>query len=363
MPSRPGLPLHDPRRRGAVRLVVLVALACALALAVELVPRGSPHAAGRAPRVERGGWPLGLELEIAGETALVAPTEEAVRLGERLFFDADLSRDRTVSCASCHDPARAFAGKERFSAGVEGRVGTRNAPAIANRLMGRMQFWDGRAADLVAQVRGPMMAPLEMDMDEELLLERLGKSEYGEAFQRAFGAPPSLELASRAIAAFESTLVTGDAPFDRHEWLGQLDALSESARRGLALFRGAGRCTLCHTGTNFTDELFHDVGLAGTGDLGRRAVTGSEADHKAFKTPSLRNVALTAPYMHDGSLATLEDVLEHYVRGGAEPGSELVPLTLDETQKGDLIAFLESLTGPVRSVRVEDLEAKLAELR
>jgi len=310
----------------------------------------------------RSGWPLGLELERALEAEGLAPSEAGVALGRRLFFDPALSRDRSVSCASCHDPRHAFAGTERVSTGVAGRVGGRNAPTLVNRVAGLAHFWDGRADDLVEQALGPLFAPLEMDMDEALVLERLAEQGYAREFRAVYGQDPSLALLARALAEFELTLLSGDAPFDRHEWLGEEEALDASARRGLALFRGQARCTLCHTGTNFSDEQFHHVGTA-AGDDGRLAVTGDEADRGRFKTPTLRNVALTAPYMHDGQLATLAEVVAHYARGEPHAGSELEPLELDAGEQADLVAFLESLTGTVCSVWVADLEEKLASLR
>ena len=312
-------------------------------------------------RVVRAAWPLGLEFDRPPVGRVPVVSAGVVALGERLFFDTRFSKDRTLSCASCHDPEASFAGVEARAVGLGGHVGRRNAPAVFNRLLGASQFWDGRADRLQDQVLGPLYDPGEMGMDEALVLERLGEAGYPRAFQRAFGESPSIELFVEAVAVFEMTLVSAGSAFDAFEWNGDRDALSASAQRGLDLFRGKGRCTLCHTGTNLTDEDYHDVGIGV--DEGRFQVSGREEDRRRFKTPTLRNVALTAPYMHDGSMATLEDVIEHYDRGGESELSELVPLGLEEVEKEDLIAFLQALTAPVVSVRPQDLEERLAAFR
>jgi cytochrome c peroxidase len=222
---------------------------------------------------------------------------------------------------------------------------------VLNAAFNRFQFWDGRAPSLEVQAAGPMMAAAEMNMpSEQEVVDRLRADEsYRSAFLEVFGGSPSLDTVTKAIAAYERTLVTPDGPFDRYA-RGEKRALAGAEKRGLLLFVGKAACTQCHRGPNFADDKFHRIGLADPADQGRFAVTHREEDRGAFKTPSLRNVALTAPYMHDGSLASLEAVVDFYDRGGdAKPGrSELIfPLELSAAEKADLVAFLKSLTGRI----------------
>lgn len=306
-------------------------------------------------------FPLGLEpsFEVPQYNRM---TVEKVTLGRRLFFDPNLSKDRSISCATCHDPAQAFSNGEAFAQGVGGTIGSRNVPSIVNRLFGRTQFWDGRALSLESQVLGPLLNPAEMAMDEKRLMKRLrADAVYQKLFQQAFDSEPTLDGMIQAIAAFERTLLSGATPFDRYEWDGEKNALNERAKRGLVLFRGKARCSMCHIGTNFTDEDFHNLGAGkgdGLKDPGRSQVTKNSADFGKFKTPTLRNVALTAPYMHDGSLATLEEVIAFYDRGGSPNpylDKEIKSLNLTVEEKADLLEFLKSLTGPIISVNVEAL--------
>ena len=309
--------------------------------------------------------PLGLEpdFEVPLQNSM---TPEKVALGKRLFFDKELSRDRSMSCGTCHDPAKGFSNGLAFAQGVSGAIGTRNVPSIVNRLFGRSQFWDGRAASLESQAKEPLFNPDEMAMDDQLLLERLGSDTYYDLFQEAFGGEPTLENLLKAIAAFERTLVSGSTAFDRYEWNGEKTALSNGAVRGIALFRGKARCSTCHIGSNFTDDKFHNLGAgegAGQNDPGRAAVTKRSEDFGRFKTPTLRNITLTAPYMHDGSMKTLGEVIAFYDRGGrANPNLdiEIKPLELTDDEKSDLLEFLKSLTGPIVSVSAETLK-ELAE--
>ena len=306
--------------------------------------------------------PLGLEpdFEVPHHNRMTA---EKVALGKRLFFDKNLSKDRSISCGTCHDPAKGFSNGEAFAKGVSGRLSRRNVPSIINRLFGQTHFWDGRAETLESQVQGPLFNPDEMAMDEDLLVERLQADiAYYQLFQQAFGAKPALDGAIKAIAAFERTLVSGSTAFDRYEWNGEITALSDSAVRGITLFRGKARCSTCHIGSNFTDDKFHNLGAgegAGQNDPGRAAITKKSEDFGRFKTPTLRNITLTAPYMHDGSLATLEEVIAFYDRGGRPNPNldiEVKSLELTDTEKADLLEFLKSLTGPVISVSAEELE-------
>ncbi len=279
-------------------------------------------------------------------------TAAKVELGRRLFFETLLSYDRKVSCATCHDPARGFADGRSLGIGFAGKALGRNSPTVLNAAFNNLQFWDGRASSLEEQAAGPIMAAAEMHMSSEReVVRRLSNlSQYRSAFQEVFGGPPSLKAVARAIAAFERTLVTRDCAFDRYA-AGNKGALSDPQKRGLLLFVGKAGCTQCHLGRNFTDDKFYRIGLpTSRRDAGRFAVTRVEEDRGAFKTPSLRNVALTAPYMHDGSVPTLEQVVDLYDRGGdVREGlsDRILPLELTTPEKADLVAFLQSLTGAV----------------
>jgi len=284
----------------------------------------------------------------------------AVALGKKLFFSPVLSVDRSLSCASCHNPGNGFADPRATSPGVNGVRGDRNAPSVWNAAYWSSQFWDGRAATLEEQAGGPMMNSKEMGHSSRGVVSSVeGDPELRRLIAAAYGDDTvTLERITRAIAAFERTLVRGNSPFDRFFFGGDKTALSEEAQRGLALFRGKAKCALCHTIEKdhalFTDQKFHNLGVgmdpAGNLlDLGRYTVTKREEDRGAFRTPSLRNIAETAPYMHDGSLKTLKEVVDFYVGGGnANPQLDplLQPLTsFTRQERSDLVAFLESLTG------------------
>lgn len=274
--------------------------------------------------------PLGLDLymPVPEDNPL---TVEKIDLGRRLFFDTRLSRDGSVACATCHDPARAFADSSAVAVGVFGRTGRRNAPALINRGYGRAFFWDGRSRTLDEQVVKPIEDPNEMD------------SSQADAAARA-GVSPG-ELAS-ALASYVRSILSGNSPFDRFV-NGDRNALSGDEQAGLQIFRGKGNCVACHVGPNFTDERLHNTGIAWR--EGRFADAG--AGRGEFKTPTLREIARTAPYMHDGSLATLEDVIELYDGGGRSNPSidpEIRPLKLTGTEKMQLLAFLRSLSGEVQ---------------
>jgi cytochrome c peroxidase len=291
-------------------------------------------------------------LEIPDDNRL---TSAKIDLGERLFFDPVLSRTRRISCASCHQPSLAFADSVQLSRGVDGRRGRRNAPAILNRPYGSTFFWDGRAESLEAQVLEPIRDPLEMDLAlDELLLRLRASPRYLRAFTDAFADGLTEANVARALASYLRTLRSGDSPFDRSR-TGDATALSAAAQRGRALFTGKAGCFICHFGPNLTDERFHNTGVAArTSDVGRYAVTRENDDRGAFKTPTLREVARTPPYMHDGSLPTLEAVVDFYDRGGhTNPGldPEIRPLGLSEAEKQDLIAFLRALSGTLSAAR------------
>jgi cytochrome c peroxidase len=297
--------------------------------------------------------PLGLDayMPVPDDNPITGPK---IALGRRLFFDRRLSADGSLSCASCHDPAAAFADRKRVSTGVFGRTGTRNAPALINRGYGAAFFWDGRAATLEEQVLGPIDNPVELGAGVDDAVRRLARDpSYVSGFQRSFDRPPSRTDLARALATYIRSIRAGNAPVDRF-LAGDRNALSAAEQAGLRLFRGKGNCTACHLGPTFSDERFHNTGIAwmtgALGDEGRAAVTGRAADRGAFKTPTLRHVAGTAPYMHDGSLATLDEVIEFYDRGGhpnpyLDP--DLQPLRLMAEEKSALLAFLRALTGRI----------------
>ena len=282
--------------------------------------------------------PLGLDLYMpVPEENPVTP--EKIDLGRRLFFDRRLSRDGSVSCSTCHDPQRAFADDRPIAIGVFGRRGHRNAPALINRGYGRSFFWDGRTSTLEDQVLEPIQDVNEMDLT------------LPEAAARVDLRPREI---SHALASYIRSILSGDAPFDRFV-NGDRAALSAEQHAGLQIFRGKGNCTACHVGPTFTDERFHNTGIAWRGgqmqDDGRFAVTGRAEDRGAFKTPTLRDVARTAPYMHDGSLATLDQVMDYYDRGGnthhgLDPEVRALRLTVAEKQSA--VAFLRSLSGTVQ---------------
>ena len=298
--------------------------------------------------------PLGLDafVPVPADNPLTAAK---AALGKRLFLDPILSADRTVSCASCHDPERAFTDDRPKAVGVFGRVGPRRVPKLVNRGYGRSFFWDGRIPTLEEQVLQPVINSLEMDLTLAEAVERLDSDRsYAEEFDRAFGRGPNEEDLARALASYVRTILSGDSPYDRY-LAGDADALDEAQRRGLEVFRGKGNCVTCHLGPNLTDERFHNTGVGYQGgrfaDDGRLVATGREQDRGAFKTPTLRDVARTPPYMHDGSIATLADVIEDYDKGGTPNPNldpEIRPLDLETAEKTALEAFLRALSGTVR---------------
>ncbi len=301
--------------------------------------------------------PLGLDL-YRPEPADNPTVPATVTLGRRLFRERLLSRDRSLACVDCHRPDRAFTDGRARSVGVYGRRGPRSVPTIVNRAWGTSFFWDGRIATLEEQVLEPILAELEMDLSIEEAVERLRvTSPYPAAFRETFGRDLNRDDLARALAAYVRTIQSGASPYDRYVW-GEPDALSQEAQAGLRLFRGRASCTVCHVGPNFTDEEFHNTGVFWGGqpyDAGRFLVTGATEDTGKFKTPTLREVARTAPYMHDGSIATLEEVVEFYDRGGNDNpfrDRELRPLMLTEDEKEAILAFLQSLSGQI----VEGLE-------
>jgi len=304
--------------------------------------------------------PLGLQADAAYVPAGNPPTEARVELGRLLYFDKRLSADGTVACATCHDPAHGFAEPRATSAGIRQQVGTRNAPTVLNRLFSKEQFWDGRAADLEEQAHGPIVNKIEMGMaSHDACVARLRQVKgYVPLFEKAFGtAEITMARVAQAIASYERRVLTGNSPFDRHQ-VGEHGAMSAAAVRGMAVFNGKGNCATCHAGFNFTDESYHNLGVgmtAKTPDLGRYEITKQDVDRGAFKTPTLRNVTQTAPYMHDGSEKTLRDVVVFYNQGGRPNpwlSKEMHPLALSDAEIDDVLAFLEALTGEMTERRV-----------
>lgn len=276
-------------------------------------------------------------------------TDARVSLGKRLFYDTQLSRTHEVACGSCHLAQNAFADPRRISVGVDGRQGTRNAPSIVNLAYNTSFFWDGGAPTLEQQAIGPIINPLEMDMKIGDVVARIETdSTYVDAFERAYGTRPTPGALTKALASFMRTIVSGNSRYDRFQQ-GDRTALNESEQRGMDIFTGErGECFHCHVGFNFTNNGFRNNNLyAQYEDIGRARVTELDSDIGKFKVPTLRNVALTAPYMHDGSLSTLEDVVEHYSSGGHESETSdptMRPLNLSAEEKRDLVAFLNALT-------------------
>lgn len=333
----------------------------------------------------------------AGAAALYIPddnpmTRAKIELGRQLYFDTRLSVDGTISCASCHHPSTGYGANTQFGVGVRNQTGNRNSPVSFNRILSKAQFWDGRADSLEAQAVGPIANPIEMGHSHEAVVKFATENEgYRIQFEKVFGSKPNIDAVGKAIAAFERTLVTGAAAYDLNEplrllkenfaeELSDLEALreddpalyaryekakaladsnpmSEAAKRGRDLFFSQkSNCSACHVGVNFSDELYHNLGVGMTAaepDLGRFTQTGVEKDKGAFKTPTLRNLTQTAPYMHDGSQKTLEEVVEWYAKGGhPNPylSDKMKKLDLTEQDKQDLVEFMKALTGPLPKV-------------
>ncbi|PWB46106.1 MAG: cytochrome-c peroxidase [Candidatus Methylomirabilota bacterium] len=310
-------------------------------------------------------YKLTLPLGLQEEAAYIPPdnplTPEKIELGRQLYFDGRLSADGTVSCATCHASDQGFSDGRPTSIGIKGQVGERNAPVTFNRLFSQEQFWDGRSASLEDQALKPIENPIEMGNTLDHMVSTLSAIKgYRKQFKQVFGTTVNATGVAKAIAAFERSLVCGNSAFDRYED-GDDNALSESEQRGLELFREKGNCVRCHTGFAFTDERYHNIGVGfdkPNPDLGRYNVTKKESDKGAFKTPTLRNIAASAPYFHDGSAKTLEDVVEFYDKGGIKNpnlSNEIKRLLLTVPEQGDLVAFLKSLSCPELQVAVPAL--------
>lgn len=311
-------------------------------------------------------------------------TRAKVELGRQLYFDTRLSKDNTVSCASCHHPQEGFSRHTNTGVGIKGQKGGRNSPVSYNRILSDLQFWDGRAGSLEDQAIGPIQNPIEMGNTHEAAVKTIAAIPgYKLQFDKIFpGEGVTIGNVGQAIAAFERVLVTGPSPYDYQEAFSKYSAMdaedladlledeaqktmyeslkttveanpmSESATRGMALFfsKEVG-CSNCHVGANLADEQYHNLGIgmaAKEPDLGRYTQTKLEKDKGAFKTPTIRNVVFSAPYMHDGSLQSLEDVVEHYNKGGDRNpwlSTKMTPLNLTPQQKVDLVEFMRACTG------------------
>lgn len=277
-------------------------------------------------------------------------TPQKIMLGKQLFFDPRLSGDNKTSCATCHVPEKAFADGLARSTGRDAMLLSRNTPSLLNVGFFATFFWDGRAATLEEQALLPMASPAEMNQGlKELEQELSAVPGYVKQFREIFGTNPTRSDIAKSLAAFQRTLVTGPSPFDKY-LSGDKDSLSDDAKRGMELFVGDAACVRCHHGPLLSDAKFYRLGIASNDD-GRAAVTKCKQDRQKFRTPSLRNVAQTAPYMHDGSLRTLTEVVEFYYRGvpsqtrdGLRPDVNVLQAR-SYSEVSSLVAFLESLTG------------------
>jgi len=276
-------------------------------------------------------------------------TSDKILLGKQLYFDTRLSKDNTVSCATCHDPSKGWSDEGPTSKGINGQLGGRRAPPVCNSAYNPLQFWDGRAPSLEEQAKGPIENPIEMGNTHEVMISTLtGISGYIEPFRKVFGdVPITVDLVADAIATFERTVVTTDSPFDRFV-KGDENSLTKEEKKGLEIFNGKAHCTSCHWGSNFSDGRFHNLGVKQKDplkpDVGRFAVTKNPKDMGAFKTPTVRDAGSRAPYLHDGSEKSLMSLVEFYDRGGGDdPNLDplLVPLGLTKDEKKALVAFMK----------------------
>ena len=350
------------------------------------LPQGGPLARPRSQ--DQFGLPASLTASVMQPASPLTPA--TVALGEKLFFESRLSGDGTVACATCHDPARAFTDGRPTSVGIDGRVGQRNAPTVLNALYNKTQFWDGRVNTLEQQAALPITNPFEMGSASigDAISRIAGDKDYQDQFMQAFGRDVNEQDMLRAIANYEQTLVSFDSPFD-HFIAGDKNAISDSAKRGWELFNTKARCNLCHALTDkqrdvtvFTDNEFHNIGIeiirhhvvplaqqverelaqgslqaiddaaieSEISVLGRFLITKKKSDLASFKTPDIRNILVTGPYFHDGSMQTLWDIADHYNKGDGvtDPwlDDDMQPLALTEPEIDDLVAFLASLTSP-----------------
>lgn len=346
----------------------LIGLTCAVALSA--VACSSPEPAPPGAEAPPPAWelanpiqplpeiPLGVSQTYSGLTE--PPTPERVRLGKWLFFDKRLSADANIACSTCHRPEHAFSEPTPHSTGIKGQVGGRKSPPIVNLAWTLYPhfFWDGRAASLEDQALGPIANPIEMGNTHDAMIQTLSKIKaYRPYFEEAFGTEAiTKDRVAKAIADYERTLVSGNSPWDRWRVKRDESAVSDEVKLGHELFFGKARCNQCHLGDNLTDSSFHNIGIGWDPkkktfkDEGRFVISKNPEHRGAFKTPGLRDVALHAPYMHDGSMATLLETVQHYTKGGnpnptLDPKIEKIELTPAEEQA--LVALMEALTGDV----------------
>jgi len=325
---------------------------------------GAAARGAKAPKKKGKGPATGLPAVPKGLPKLPVPadnpmTAEKVELGKMLYFDKRVSKDNTISCATCHDPAMGWAEREPVSEGINGQKGGRNSPSVINAAYATSQFWDGRAATLEEQAVGPVANPIEMGASMDVVVEKFSKiPEYEKRFQKVFGTGVTEKGFAQAIAAFERTVLSGNSPYDRFK-AGDESALSDAQKRGLKSFEKAG-CANCHTPPLFSDYDFYNAGVdAGKPkpDEGRKAVTKKEEDTGAIRVPALREVANTAPYFHDGSAKTLADAVALMAAGGkdnAHRSSDFDPVReakLTPADQKDLVEFLKALSGKYPIVR------------
>lgn len=291
--------------------------------------------------------PLGLQAQAAYVPDDNPPTPEKITLGKQFFWDKRWSKSGTVACVSCHQPDHGWTDPQRFSTNFEGKPTPRRAPTIVNRLFSDRQLWTGLRASLEDQAKN------DGNRSDDTVVAHLGAiPAYQEQHRKVFGRDLDTDGVAKAIAAYVRTIVSGNSPYDRFV-AGNKQALSAAAQRGLALFEGKANCVRCHAGFNFTDENYRNIGVGmdkEKPDPGRFAVTKTEADKGAFKTPTLRDVAKRGPYMHDGAQRTLEEVVAFYNQGGHKNpwlSPEVRPLGLSAREQGDLVAFLRSLSGEI----------------
>jgi cytochrome c peroxidase len=338
------------RIRSATLLVTLV-----LMLASCAAQETTPPWETATPIVPLPTPPLGTQADFASLSFQVTP--EKVRLGRWLFFEPRLSADGSISCASCHRPENAFSEPTPHSTGIRGQQGNRKSPSFVNGAWPfyPVFFWDGRAASLVEQAKGPMANPIEMGGSHDVIVTTLqGNGGYRKIFRDVFGDEAvTIDRVAEAIAAYETTRLSGNSAWDRWK-AGDETAVSDAVKRGDALFFDKAACAQCHVGWNFTDAQFHNLGIgwdAASGsfpDPGRVAISKDPKDTGAFKTPTLRDVSRHAPFMHDGSVATLRDTVEHYNKGGTPNpwlSPRMKPLGLTPQEVDDLVAMMEALDG------------------
>lgn len=300
--------------------------------------------------------PLGVDQFLADVKE--PPTPERVRLGRWLFYDKRLSADGTIACATCHRPENAFSEPQAASVGIRGQKGSRKAPTFINQAVTLFPhfFWDGRAKSLEDQALGPVENPIEMGNTADAMVATLAAVPgYAPYFERAFGTPGvTKERVAAAIADYERTRMSGNSPVDRWRLEHDESAVSEDVKLGYQLFFDKAQCSQCHVGSTFSDSKFHNVGVGWNprtrtfADEGRYTISKVDADRGAFKTPTLREVSTRAPYMHDGSMATLREVVEHYNRGGTKNpylSPKITPLGLTPQEVDALVALMEALSG------------------